>query len=377
VLLRTILTRVIEQIDNRVSSSFNTAIEIKALEAINRRYKELNYLTGNRRGLPWMSKRYTFLTTAPYNTGTVTATNASRTIAGSGTTFTSAMVGRKFKLASDQSIYIITRFVSTTSIQIDRAFQGTTAGTLNYDIFEDQYDMPADFHADIIMSNPNSSGGLEKEGVWDLTNEFPNNSSFGTPQRYTIESFKSREGAVTTLTGTITFNDASRSVTGSGSSFTTELVPGDMIRHVVTFVSGTEAGTLWREVDSIASDTALTLKQAWNGTTGTSTTSQRQDGWLRVRLHPIPDDEILHTLKYIRQLPDLADMTNIPEMPDLYHPAIIDGALIDMYADQSDRQRVIARADFERWKEQLRKDYSLGTQTVRLIPALTNPRVGV
>ena len=166
-------------------------------------------------------------------------------------------------------------------------------------------------------------------------------------------------------------------MTGSGSSFTTELVPGDMIRHVVTFVSGTEAGTLWREVDSIASDTALTLKQAWNGTTGTSTTSQRQDGWLRVRLHPIPDDEILHTLKYIRQLPDLADMTNIPEMPDVYHQAIIDGALIDMYSDQSDRQRVTARNDYERWKIRLKRDYSLGTQTVRLIPAITNPRVGV
>ena len=343
-LLRTILTRVIEQIDNRVSSSFNTAIEIKALEAINRRYKELNYLTGNRRGLPWMSKRYTFLTTAPYDTGTVTATNASRAITGSGTTFTSAMVGRKFKLDSDQSIFTITRFVSTTSIEIDRAFQGTTDSSLNYDIFEDQYDMPADFHADIIMTNPNSSGGLEKEGVWDLTNEFPNDFSFGTPQRYSMENFNSREGAVTTLTGTITFTDASRSVTGSGSSFTTELVPGDMIRHVVTFVSGTEAGTLWREVDSIASNTALTLKQAWNGTTGTSTTSQRQDGWLRARLHPIPDDEIMHTLKYIRQLPDLADMTNIPEMPDVYHQAIIDGALIDMYSDQSDRhvsQRVL------------------------------------
>ena len=135
-LLRTILTRVIEQIDNRVSSSFNTAIEIKALEAINRRYKELNYLTGNRRGLPWMSKRYTFLTTAPYDTGTVTATNASRAITGSGTTFTSAMVGRKFKLDSDQSIFTITRFVSTTSIEIDRAFQGTTDSSLNYDIFD-------------------------------------------------------------------------------------------------------------------------------------------------------------------------------------------------------------------------------------------------
>jgi len=48
-----------------------------------------------------------------------------------------------------------------------------------------------------------------------------------------------------------------------------------------------------------------------------------------------------------------------------------------MYSDQSDRKRVTARTDYERWKAQLRRDYSLGTQTVRLVPALTNPRVGV
>jgi hypothetical protein len=76
--------------------------------------------------------RVTYLRLVPdlanddYSTGTITATNASTTITGSGTTFTAAMVGRSIKLP-DGLWYDVASYSSATSIAVTYAFQGTTA----------------------------------------------------------------------------------------------------------------------------------------------------------------------------------------------------------------------------------------------------------
>lgn len=63
------------------------------------------------------------------------------------------------------------------------------------------------------------------------------------------------------LTGTITATNGSTAVTGVGTAFTTQLVPGAAIYNAT--LGGPGAIVL-----SIASDTALTLAGAWGGTTG-------------------------------------------------------------------------------------------------------------
>ena len=66
-----------------------------------------------------------------------------------------------------------------------------------------------------------------------------------------------------TLTGTITFTISSRSVTGSGTAFSTELAEGDLI--------GVSSGYKYYRVANIASDTALTLSEPFEETTVTDT----------------------------------------------------------------------------------------------------------
>ncbi len=68
----------------------------------------------------------------------------------------------------------------------------------------------------------------------------------------------------TLLTGTVTFA-ASTAVTGSGTAFTTEAPAGSYIKH--------SDDTPWYEVLSVASDTALTLRKTYGGTTGADTVS--------------------------------------------------------------------------------------------------------
>ena len=70
-----------------------------------------------------------------YVTGTVTLTNASTTVTGSGTTFTAAMVGRYVK-GNDGFYYRISAYTSATSITLEHAFEGTTTAGVTTAIHE-------------------------------------------------------------------------------------------------------------------------------------------------------------------------------------------------------------------------------------------------
>jgi len=83
------------------------------------------------------------ITTAPYTIGTVT-TDETTTITGDGTTFTSGMVGRKFKLDSYAEIYEIAAYVSATEITLDKAINDDADDELSYKIYQDEIDLPSD-----------------------------------------------------------------------------------------------------------------------------------------------------------------------------------------------------------------------------------------
>jgi len=66
-----------------------------------------------------------------YTIGTITATNGDATIIGDGTTFTSAMVGRWFTITDTTNAdygwwYRVSAYNSTTSLELENSWQGTT-----------------------------------------------------------------------------------------------------------------------------------------------------------------------------------------------------------------------------------------------------------
>ncbi len=77
------------------------------------------------------------------------------------------------------------------------------------------------------------------------------------------------DGGPVTLTGTLTFTQNSKTVTGSGTAFTTELVVGDWIRATTS--------TTYYRVSSIASDTSLTLERLFEDATESGVTGYRLD----------------------------------------------------------------------------------------------------
>ena len=76
------------------------------------------------------------LTTDVFNTGNVTLTNADETVAHSAAGFTAAMVGRYIK-APDGFFYRIGTFTSTSSIELENKYEGSTVttGALIYEMF--------------------------------------------------------------------------------------------------------------------------------------------------------------------------------------------------------------------------------------------------
>lgn len=81
------------------------------------------------------------LTIEDYTAGSVNLTSASTTVTGVGTTFTPAMVGRWFSVTDPTSTgqgfwYLVSGYVSATSLTIYKAWEGATATGLTYRIGE-------------------------------------------------------------------------------------------------------------------------------------------------------------------------------------------------------------------------------------------------
>lgn len=89
---------------------------------------------------------------ADYTTGTVTVTNGDATVTGAGTTFTSAMVGRHFQpttSGNDALWYKIDTFTSTTAVELENVFGGTTIAGANY-IIGELPNIPEEYHMNLV-----------------------------------------------------------------------------------------------------------------------------------------------------------------------------------------------------------------------------------
>ena len=92
------------------------------------------------------SPKHVELTQDDYTTGTLTVTEGSQTITGSGTTFTSKMVGQFLQVTdgTDGNWYRVSDFVSATVLTLENYYQGTSGATKTYRIGQ-VVDLPEEF----------------------------------------------------------------------------------------------------------------------------------------------------------------------------------------------------------------------------------------
>ena len=122
----------------------------------------------------------TILLIEPYVVGTVDVTEGDATVTGTGTTFTSAMVGRKFRPDGDSVTYTFTTFTSTTEFELDRVYDGDTDTDKDYSIFEDTYDLPTDLKRLKRVMNLNTTRPMDEITMRQYLGgrPFGNNRSF-------------------------------------------------------------------------------------------------------------------------------------------------------------------------------------------------------
>lgn len=146
---------------------------------INSRYREILDK------FPWsrLVKTSTIQTVAVYETGTVEITEGSASITGTGTTWTAAMTGRRFRVGGRSEFYTFTRASNTTGT-LDRAYEGDDASAASYKIFQPYYALPSDLRVLESIKVPSVGRDLDqREREW-LDQLDPSREFFGEPELY-------------------------------------------------------------------------------------------------------------------------------------------------------------------------------------------------
>lgn len=148
---------------------------------VNNRYRQV----ARARPWRWLLKQGVIALAAQYTTGTVT-TDGTATVMGSGTTWTSAMEGRRFKTDDFEEAYVIDSVVGPTEITLSSPYQGEDGSDKSYLIVKAEYVLPSDFDR---MLDPHRSFApyrLSPLGIAEMNRRWGLNARAGTPTHYTL-----------------------------------------------------------------------------------------------------------------------------------------------------------------------------------------------
>src|SRR3990167_3489225 len=199
---------------------------------------------------PWREKTTTLQTIANYIEGTVTVTNGSRTVTGSGTTFTSAMVGRFLKLSRDNDIYEILAVTNSTTLVLKQPYIGTGDSGLAYLIWNRYYNLPPDvpMNADIMLwQYPYHTNQISKDRIGV---SFQRGWESGYPSAWSWGRIN-RINSIYTIAAAVTTTQNSKTLTGNATTFIGNVFEGSLIT----------IGVNTYNVESVDSDIQITMVQ--------------------------------------------------------------------------------------------------------------------
>lgn len=273
---------------------------------------------------PYYMQSYVLNTVATYTTGTAQVTNGSSIVTGVGTTFTSSMVGRKFRHSNESSYYYILSYQSVTQITLKSPYQGATDSTgSSYTIYKDEYRLAPDVDKYKKSIQIQNGVAIQDIPITTFDNIFP------TPQSYADPNLAMMIGTKldTYSTGTVSATIATKVITGVGTSWTT--VEG--LGRLSDILVGTNRYT----VKSVDSDTQITVYENIVSTVSTNTYTITLNN-LVLQYYPVPN--IQENIYYRAfRVPDvLANDYDIPDMPHSFHWLLVYGALSFVYLQKGD-----------------------------------------
>jgi hypothetical protein len=322
--------------------NLSDTIEDNVLASIKLRINQVQDFIFYYKRWEWRKRRYYFTTRAPYETGTITVTQNSVTITGSGSTWVDSMKDGFILIKSRP--YKIIRIASTTSIKLAAPYPGDTESDLAYKIIFPHYRVNPNFSsiANILHEGREMKAcTIDRMIVSDAATGAPEEIGVGERTDYDYES-----------SGTVDVTNLSASVSGNGSAFEDNMI--GMEFRVNEFAES----YIIKEVLSAAS---ITLDRPYKGTTGTGKAYKvGPAGGFLFQIRSVPDDyyymEVEGLLKPEKLVHD-NDISLIPNHAPLLHGAIW-LALLDM-KDANPVRIQQARADFEKTLRQLEDSYKV------------------
>lgn len=178
----------------RVSTGV-AATEQQAKRAINNALHDMHL--GVDYKLPWAERRSVIRTQDDYSTGTVTATQGSASITGSGTLWntanafgdTNAVANGRLVLAGSRTPYVIQSVNSDMSITLTEKFSEPTLTSTTYVYFKDEYDLAADFLRPIDMQRFSLEMSIDLISRTEFRRRYPSNTICNRPSVATILDF--------------------------------------------------------------------------------------------------------------------------------------------------------------------------------------------
>lgn len=137
-------------------------------------------------------------TVSNYSTGTIAVTNGSAAVVGTGTTFTSDMVGKQIRINNQNTFYTVATYTDATHITLTSNYASTTASGLSYVIYvagvdqwknfgttSSDYRSPDLYEDWVLFANSNKVAAL------NVTDDSFVEDAFTFPNNFTVRSVKS------------------------------------------------------------------------------------------------------------------------------------------------------------------------------------------
>jgi hypothetical protein len=288
-----------------------------------------------------------FITTvAPYTTGTVAMTNGSTTVTGTDTVWTSAMVGRKIRFASENAYYRISAVGGNTSLTLEVPYQGTTDTDATYSIYKDEYRLPADLDTYKVMrqiENSVAMVGVEASAfdIYEATPESQGHPNFEILVGTKLDTY---------TTGTLSGTAAASVLTGTDTAWTSVEGLGKGNRVTV--------GSNVYTVKSVDSATQITIYEKIVTTVSGSTYTIHLDNYI-IQFYEIPSAVENIYFHYQRIPYPLINDADIPDLPEKYHYILVTAGLIWAWMtkdkDEATKQEALFQAQVAQMWQRISK----------------------
>ena len=262
------------------------------------------------KNMEYLTQESFFTTIAPYEDGTVDATNGSKNVSGTGTTFTAAMAGRKIRINDQEAYYRIDAFVNTTEITLEAPYQNDDVTDKSFSIYKDEYKLAPDVDVYKILRNIEENISMISGEISGFDLFHPSPKGEGTPRFELFIGTELDEDTTGTVAGTVGLSV----LAGTNTSWTT--VEG--LNRGTRLTVGTNTYT----VKSVDNDTQITIYELLVLTVSSQSYTAHLDN-PTVLISDIPNTAQNIYYRYQRIPFPLIGDTDIPDLPEKYHRLLI------------------------------------------------------